>query len=182
MEEYKNYILNLANNSSNVVFYNSGNEHAAFVMSTIFEHSHNEVKIYAGDFLGNVSDQDCYRQALDQYLRTGGKLKVLLNKYDTLKTRPKIFEILKFHKLLNKDSVLIKSYAGKLIDTRANTEVHFTIAKSANSEVFNMYRLENNIEEYTATGNFNDSETSGILSSLYDEIFSDSDKSKDLEI
>lgn len=181
MEEYKNYISNLAKLGSNVVFYNKGNMHAALVMSTIFDYSKSNLKIYAGNLNGGVSDQACYRESLDQYLRNGGKVEIILNDYDPKNANPKIFNILKYHKLLNDEVVSVKSYKGKLIDNKSQHEVHFTVSSSLEEGVLNMYRLENNIKEYTASGNFNDIVTSELLGTIFGEVSNDTDKCKVIE-
>lgn len=167
--EYKDYIRSLASQDKNVVFFNSGPEQAAFVLSTMFEHAKNDVKIYAGNFAGNISSQKNYKEGLQKYLRTGGKLRILLqqDKIDPAAKEPDIFELLRFFSVIKPDQISIKKHSFRVTKGEGTPEMHFAVADDK------MYRLEEDIEKFKAVCNFNDKEVVSKLSKLFDEIYSD---------
>jgi hypothetical protein len=169
MDTYKNYIKDLANSGSDAVFYNSGPQHAALVMGTIFENSDKCVKICAGNFSGEISNSSEYRNGLEIFLRKGGKLQILLQeeKLNNLKKEPELFDFLRFYSIIKPNNIVIKTHKSKFINDE--DEVHFTIGDDK------MYRLETNIEKFTAVGNFNDNKTAALLTKLFDEVFESTD-------
>lgn len=183
LKEYVEYIRGLAQNNKDVVFYNSGEHHAALVMSTIFDNS-KDVRIYAGCFSGEISGQDEYRNSLENFLGRGGKLKVLLekNKLEERKEEPKIFDILRFYSIVKPGSVQIKKHSNLLVkqDKTKNgeeiNEVHFTVADGK------MYRVEDNINSFSAFGNFNDKKFSEDLIAIFDKIFGDEKSSEPINL
>lgn len=177
MNEYQLYIHNLAITGKDAVFYNSGPEHASFVLQKIFENASNTVNIYAGCFSGEISNQANYKEAMEKFLqRKGVKLKILLQngKLAEQKKEPEIFQLLRFYSILNKDSIEIKKHPYHL-QKDDGREIHFTVADNK------MYRLEDDIEKFTAIGNFNDPLESNSLSLLFDDIFNDP-KSEAIEL
>jgi hypothetical protein len=167
--EYKEYIRSLASQDKNVVFFNSGPEQAAFVLSTMFEHAKNDVKIYAGNFAGNISSQKNYKDGLQKFLRTGGRLRILLqqDKFGSPSKEPEIFELLRFFSVIKPEQISIKMHPFRVTRGEGTPEMHFAVADDK------MYRLEEDIEKFRAVCNFNDKEVVQKLSKLFDEIYSD---------
>jgi len=166
MEQYKAYIHELAKAGKDTVFFNSGQHHASLVMGTIFNYAKNDVRIYAGGFSGHVSDTIDYKQGLEKFLRGGGNLKVLLQESKLEeKTPPKIFELIKYYHLLNPDKVQVKKHPFKVRKPGLEDEIHFTVADGK------MFRVEDNIETFTAVGNFNSPTESQILETLFDKMY-----------
>lgn len=170
-KEYKEYIRGLAQQNRNVVFFNSSADHGAFVMSTIFDNAKTAVKIYCGNFSGDISKNDHYRLSLKNYLHRGGKLQILLQEEKLkLNPNPHIFDILKLYSITN-DNISIRQHPYKIGMPKEGksdvNEVHFTVADDK------MYRIEEDIDKFTAIGNFNDVEKSKELSKFFDTIFAD---------
>ncbi len=162
---YKAYLSGLAEENKNVVFHNSGPKHAAAVMSVIFQHSKEVLRIFAGTLAGDVSSDDNYKRSLDKYLRNGGKLEILLQKYDTRKPIH-ILEILRFYKRLDPEKVSIRKHSKKL-KVGGGDEVHFCTADGK------MHRIETDTVNYLAQGNFNDPVTAKQLDAIFCAIFND---------
>lgn len=171
MNQYREYIKDLAKNDKNVVFNNSGPEHAALVMSTIFETAKKRIRILAGSFSGEISKNDEYRRTLEKFLSHGGNVQVLLDKkkFDSLEKEPKIFDILRFYSIVNPEQVSIRKYNTPVVRSEKGAsdvhEVHFTVADDK------MYRVEDNIDTFVAFGNFNDEKTAKSLNTIFDNIF-----------
>lgn len=170
MDEYKNYIADLAESKSSDIFYNSSPDHAAIVMGTIFNNSKSGLRIFAGNMCSEVSTNDYYLDNLSKYLEQGGSVKVLLNDHKENFFQTKVFELLSFHSFINPASVSVKTYSGKVKLTKNDSEVHFTIGSSNSDDTVQMYRLEDDIVNYIAYGSFNDSITSTILKTIFDKI------------
>jgi len=182
MNQYREYIKDLAKNDKNVVFYNSGPEHAALVMATIFKNAKDTVRIFAGNFSGEISSQPEYRSTLESFLGKGGKLKVLLEKEKLDDgNEPKLFDILRFYSIINHKNIELRKRAQKVYrvdETKENDshEVHFTVADDK------MYRVEDDTKLFTAFGNFNDPEAAKHLISIFDDIFIDKNKSEPIHL
>ena len=165
--DYREYILDLANSDRNVVFYNSGPQHGAFVLATIFSKAENNIKIFNGGFSGEISSDRLYQENLLDFLVKGGKLEILCNQNEVKKSD--FFNLLAFYNELIPGSITVKQTT--TIVTKGDTEnaIHFAVADNK------MYRVEDDIDNYTAFCNFNDPEQAQILSSLFDGIFNNED-------
>lgn len=170
--DYCQYIEKLSEGiGKDEVFYNKGQEHAAFVMSKIFEKSSNEVKIFAGCFSGEISNSQIYQEALVDFISRGQKVKILLQKkefdqYFKDNGIPQTIDILKYYHILypNKIEVKIHPYKYK---THEKEEVHFTIGDDK------MYRLEVDTKSFQARGNFNDPIKTKEFDALFEDIWAD---------
>jgi len=168
MSNYNGYIASLAQKNRDVVFYNSGPEHAAFVMGTMFMKAKESVRVLAKDFSGKVSGSPFYINALNDFLKRGGSIQILLEKYDPL-NKPAIFQTLVPHYMRDNNCVSIKQRKQKVFKNNPPIEVNFATADEK------MYRLEDDIEAFTASGNFNDPNSTRKLNEIFTEIFSDSE-------
>jgi hypothetical protein len=173
MTEYKQYIRSLADQDRNVVFYNADEHHGAFVMGTMFEKANKNIKLFSGCFSGDISGKQEYKKGLEMFLRGGGKLQILLEKdtYEKYKREengePKIFDLLRMYAFLNKNQVQIKLHSFSVRNKETNREMHFMVADDK------MYRIEDDTEKFSATGNFNDIKRSSELKNIFDGIFND---------
>jgi hypothetical protein len=165
MNEYREYIRNLAEQDSDVVFHNAGNKHAALVMGTMFEFANDNVKIFAGNFSGDVSNLEDYRVGLEKYLCKGKKLQILLQEEKLNGDKePNLFQLLRLYYIVNPEQIEIRKHPSKVMQSEGN-EIHFATADNK------MYRLEDDIVSFTATGSFNDTETAKKLNTIFDKIF-----------
>ena len=165
MQGYKDYISDLAKNEKPVVFFNSGPDHAALVMENIFRYTDKKIKIFAGNLSGKVSNQDNYKAGIMDLWERGGNFQILLqsHKLTELAEDPPLFKLLRYFKSVRPESVEIKKDAIKVVD--GDNEIHFTTGDGK------MYRIENNTDSYSATGNFNDPVTVEKLNNLFDSLF-----------
>lgn len=175
--DYKNYILNLAKNNKNVVFFNSSEEHGALVMGTMFRYATQEVNIYCGSLSGHISSKPEYTSGLKCFLQNGGKLRILMqgDKYKQ-DSPPELFKILKFYSILKPDNIEIKVHPYKVTQNSGNHEVHFMVADKK------MYRVEDNIDSFTAACNFNDPEKASQFDVVFNQIFNDKILSKPISL
>src|SRR5262245_18526670 len=148
MLSYANYIESLAREGQDKVYFNSGPNHAAVVMSRIFKYSQRIVRIYCGGFDGIVSNDEDYLKYLDRFLAKGGMLKVLAQE-DRSQGPGKIFKVLK------KFPDLVEMYKtdSTVIYNTTQKPLHFTIGDDK------MLRLETGIDNYAAQGNFGNKDT-----------------------
>jgi len=165
MNDYRNYINELADKNSPESFVNSGPEHAAVVISTIFAHANNYVFLFSGDLNGAVCNDAEYQKQLGEFLLREGNLKVLVQKYNS-ENEPKIYNLLRFYKNLNLN-VEVKYHPFEVISPTTEKEIHFTVGDDK------MYRIENDVEKYLAYGSFNDNDQAIKLKDLFEDIFED---------
>ncbi len=165
---YRKYLNGLIESNSSELFFNENKEHASAVMACIFRNSKDIVRIMAKSLSGDVSGNDEYRSALFGFLNKGGKLKVLLNGYtpDILNTS-KILSVFKAHNSLAPANRVVVKNAHGLRFTLSSTgnEAHFTVGDNR------LYRVEKDVEKYTAFGSFNDSSACNKLIESFDLAF-----------
>lgn len=144
-EVYKKAIENLAANKDPHIFDNANPEHAAIVLGNILKNSNEKVQIFAGDFNGNVSDNEYYLVNLTTYLNKNKPLYII------------------FENQPNPDSLalkLIKQYPTNpnisifilKEDTGLHKYPHFTIGDGR------MFRMETEKKQYKAICSFNNKE------------------------
>jgi len=165
-QAYVNYIRELAEQSKSVVFLNSSPQHASIVMSTMFKHSKECIKIFAGNLRGEVSKNKEYINGLNDFLSNNGKLMILIEEYSPEKPT-NITNLLINHFLKKPDNIHIKTHPFHFYQGVNKKKIHFCVADNK------MYRLETDTSNFLAEGNFNDPETSLRLSSLFDTVFDD---------
>jgi hypothetical protein len=163
LDEYRKYIKKLAESDSDNVFLNSGKDHAAIVLSTMFESADKYVHLFAGDMNGGVSSQPEYADSLFKFLSKGGELQILLSNYDE-SHKPRIFRTLGLAKLIGL-KVDIKVTPEKLINSETGGELHFAVADDK------MYRAEHDTTNFLAVGSFNDAEFTRTLNSYFSDLF-----------
>lgn len=166
--EYQEYINQLAERDQNELFYNSSEDHARVVLSKIIEKSKQELYIYCGNMTTyTIFDNKDYLAAFEKFL-TGenSKVKILLSDYQ--------------ESFFNKDICnLLSKYCRKVEIRRTGNKdeikfddkpIHFTFADGK------MYRLETDIENRMAIGNFNDPDSVKVLYNIFDSYFKISEK------
>lgn len=165
MNNYLRYIQGLAKENSTESFVNSGPQHAAIVMSTIFKNAKNYIYLFSGNLNGDISNNEEYQKQLSGFLIRGGELKILLQKHSE-SSEPKIFNLFRFFSNVG-SKISIKKHPYQIVDNNANKEVHFVVADDK------MYRLENDTEKYLAVGSFNDISQSLSLKETFLDIYGD---------
>jgi hypothetical protein len=155
MLNYTEFVEKLASEGTDEIFFNSGPEHAAIVMSRIFKYANSEVRILCGGFNGAVSNDEDYLKYLDGFLQKGGRLKILAEE-DLSKTPSKVFKLLRKHK----ESVEIYLTPFKVLVK--DKPIHFAIGDDK------MLRIETGTDDYTAQVNFGNSAEARDYISMFD--------------
>lgn len=178
--DYKEYIESLAAGAEPVEFYNSGPEHAAIVLSTIFKTAKQYVKVYCANMLSEaVSNSEDYRNALDEFLsrfsaaENQPRLQIIFTNpiEDAFRGAP-IYKILCKHR--NKVDIR-RMQEGMGGIKYKGIPAHFTCADNR------MYRLETDIVNKKAFGNFNDPEGAEIINTVFDKWWSHTDLTVEFE-
>jgi hypothetical protein len=156
LKDYQNYIDNLSSTKSSEIFLNSSSEHAVIIMSNIFKTAKEEALILAGDLLGGISNQKLYWVELIKFLNRGGKLNILLTKFESNKIPDLFFKIDQDEYA---DRVKIGILNKPVMDNQGN-EVHFTVGDKRS------FRFEHDINKFLAFGSFN-SNSAKDLASLF---------------
>lgn len=170
IQDYIDFVEALATEGENKIFFNSGPLHAAAVMSTIFKHANKNVKIFAGDFSGAVSNREIYLSQLNNYLaRPDTNLEIILQN-DSNIHKSKIFDVLRGKRNVKLTQSPFKVTRRVLED---DVPVHFTVADGK------MFRIETDVDNFYAECNFNDVEKASQLTSLFDNLMN-SDKCKEI--
>jgi hypothetical protein len=165
MQNYINFVELLAREGQDKVFFNSGPNHAAVVMSRIFKYSNDIVRIYCGGFNGTVSNDEEYLTYLQCFLERKGKVYILAQN-DYTKSQGKIFKVLNKYK----DQVEMYLTSSRVTYTTTKKSIHFTVGDQK------MLRVETGIDDYTAQVNFGNEKDAKRFITVFDELL---EKSKD---
>ena len=173
MNDYKEYVEQLACSRENEVFFNSGPVHAAVVMSRIFKHSNDIVRIFSGGFNGDVSNDEEYLKYLEGFLKKPQSKIICIVENDLTNTPSpsRIFNVLK--KYPSKVEIYLTTIKVRYTSdiSGINKFIHFTVGDKT------MLRIETGINEYVAQVNFGDEP----LAKKYIDLFDDILKTKNLK-
>lgn len=171
VEEYRKFVVSLSRYNSgegmNRTFLNSDEDKALAVLSELFRGANNIVRIFAGNLCEQVGTESEYIESLSDFIEKGGKVRIILNKYDDEKCRTsKLFARLAYYVSEGRD-IIVKSTEVKpyyASDVERN-EVHFTIADNKG------YRIETDTQKRTARCNFNNPEEAKGVIAFFDDVF-----------
>jgi hypothetical protein len=169
MLNYIEFVEKLASEGKDEVFFNSGAEHAAIVMSRIFKYSTNEIRIFCGGFNGAVSNDEEYLKHAESFLQRGGRI-VILAEEDLSKGQSRIF------KLLKKYPENVEMYVTSLKVRMKDQPIHFAIGDSK------MLRIETGISDYTAQVNFGNVAEATSFIDLFDNSLLPKSKERNLRL
>ncbi len=164
---YKTYIKNLAESNSTEHFLNPGPQHAAVVLSNLFNTAEASVVLYSGNLNGEISKDTTYQSSVYNFLCRGGDLKILLEDYDNNSDAP-MLKMLKSAKT-NHYKVIAKKHPFFLEHKETQEKVHFAVADGK------AYRYEHDTDNYLATGSFNNPENAMPLTQLFLDMFQDAE-------
>lgn len=176
MEEYRKQIEYLAKNKIRRTFLNTDEEHAAIVLTSIFESAQTIVRIFAGNLCHHVGTTPGYIESLSDFIDRGGEVRMLLNDCnDQDISNSNLFKRLAYYKSIDKP-ICIKKTTKKVYLTKdpEKKEVHFTVGDNSS------FRLETDIAKRSAVGDFNN-EIAKKYASFFDEIFNNPE-SVDIDI
>ena len=160
--KYLNAVSTLATERVSLEFPNGGEHHAAIVYGCMFENAHN-MRMYCGDMNGDVSSKPIYLDTLKRFIVRGDRVRVLFEH------KPKREGALKLLSALaenyNVDVRLATKDGTEFISQELNGEYHFATGDES------MYRLETNIESYSAFVSFKDKKLTRRLNSIFDKAY-----------
>jgi hypothetical protein len=174
--KYEKKVKSLAMTQSEMLYYNSGADHASIVMESIFNTSNNVIRIFAGNFNDEVCQKtgDRYVKALKNYLLKGKKVMVLLNELENKETYNLILDVLKQYsssdKYRNNISVRLTTFKPQ----QDGLSIHFTVGDDL------MYRLEYDTKNFLAEFSFNRKDKVASLTKIFDSVYQNNSQSFDL--
>lgn len=178
MEKYKEYVRLLSRNNDSKEFFNSDGKHAIIVFGELFNIAKDYVYIFAGCLTSPVANSPEYIQSLSGFIERGGIVRILLNKFDSKNIiYSDVIRRLLYYKIIGKNvdirTTLLKPHYSEDPDKK---ELHFTVVDDK------AYRIETNVDERSATCNFNNATTAKDLRKIFDMIYVNSSMSKELDL
>lgn len=158
---YSEEIFRLAEEKKNEIFYNSSAEHAIIVHQALMKTAERYVCIFSSSMCSEISNNDEYIAYVRNFLE-GGKdryIKILLTDYSNDFWKNPIAKVLTHYP----QQVQIKKYDGNVY--YKDNPTHFTVTDDR------AFRLETDIKNHMAFGNFNSEEQAKALKSVFDKMF-----------
>lgn len=158
---YANHIFDLAMNRKDEVFYNSNAEHASIVHQALVKYAQDYIDIFCGCMCTEISNNDQYCKMVEEYLNKDKsyRINIILTDYS------KEFLDKPIAKLLSKypTQVTVKQYDGQLM--YKEHPAHFTVTSDR------AFRLETDIDNHMAFGNFNSPKQAQALRKVFEKVF-----------
>lgn len=165
LKEYYESICYLADNEFSLEFNNKDENHGALVMSLLFNKAKESIKIFCGNYAGNICDKNIYMKSLFEALDRGVSLKIVFENQPNDKSEcyKKLFSSLTKNNNLVEMRILNSEYRQNLF-TQFGEILHFTIVDS------NKFRYETDPVNFKAFCNFDDKDNAEILNSNFDKL------------
>lgn len=171
LREYRTLIHQLAEDKNVKVFYNQDAQHAEIVLTEIFEHSKDIIRIFAAQLYENPPISDEYIRKLSDFIEKGGKVRILLNDYNEINVlKSELFKRLAFY-ILQKKDIQLKETGATVYYTNDpdKKELHFTIGDNS------IYRIETDIKGRIAEGSFNNETVAKKFIDMFDKLFGEAE-------
>ena len=165
MKEYIESIEKLSSEKINQVFYNSCELHALIVLKNIVKNADEYIETVCGNMCSEVNNDVEYLKFVDNYLSGNRerKFKILFDEYnDDFQNKPIAKTLAKYP-----GQVEIRKLKSQRI-LYQNKHVHFTVSDNR------AFRLETDIKQKMAWGNFNDTEKALGFHTGFNKFFNDS--------
>ncbi|MCM1169746.1 MAG: hypothetical protein NC324_07405 [Bacteroides sp.] len=158
---YAANIFKLAEERKNELFYNSSAEHAGIVHQALVKNASDYIDIFCSNLCSEISNTPEYCRLVDDFLKQDAKhtISILLTDYTEAFTHTEIVGVLKKYPL----QVTVKQYDGQV--AYKNRPVHFTVSDDR------AFRLETDIEQRMAFGNFNAPKQAISLRDTFNRVF-----------
>ena len=167
LKNYKDYLDGLIRVRSNAIFTNGGKEHASILMSKMFEQTNQEIRMYCEGFKPDLITLPPYIGALEEYLKSGKKLRVLIE--DDFYTNVNPFNLLREERSKRCDDTiqyrLVNDVSRAIIKNFSEGHCNFAVFDE------DKFRLEISPEEYKAVGSFNSPNRAQVLIDVFEEAF-----------
>ena len=162
LERYRDVLVSAAKERAETPIFNEGKEHAAILMSVIFDNAENYVDIYCNALNPELSMIDVYYDSLKNCLDRGIKVRLALQSNEAQIDDGAIA-------LINakKDNVkiLTPEENSRIQQLLGNINVHFAISDERT------YRLEYDPANFKATSSFNDPLIAKALQKAFNSVF-----------
>ena len=160
IKDYANSVEFLAKTNSKLIFESFGSENTAIIISTIFKHSKEIVRIYAKSMNGEISsDHIEYIESLNDFLYSGKSIKILLDTnecFDSNKLEKHNTKLIRvFRRFMYTGNIDIRIANDKFkngmidISTDGSSAYHFTVGDDQ------MVRIEKDNSTHSAICSFN---------------------------
>ena len=165
LEDYRKAVEEYAQNRTDHVFQNQGDEHALIVLSTMFKNANSYIRMAAGSLSNKevVGAKEYTDNLLGFVNKPNTKLDIIVTKYNG-EDLP-LFNLLKCTCAYKDGRVRIKNAEGKSFHDKEHNIVHFCAADSC------MYRYEVDTERRSATCNMGGKEFACVLDQAFDNVF-----------
>lgn len=169
LEKYKEVLEEMAKTRSTQPFTNKGKEYASILMSVLFQHTEQRVRMFAYGFRPILIKTSPYWETLKKYINdTDKQIEVLVETNEYVADEP--MQLLAKAKERGRKNISVKLITEKQkeeIQTKMSPYTH------CNFSVFddNMYRMEFEPEDFKAFGSFNDPAECQKLITLFDKAF-----------
>lgn len=161
---YEEEIIQFAENNKDEMFYNIDANHAKIVLRELMKNATQYVYIVCCNMCSDVSNNDPYIEAVKKFLSTDPQreIKILFTNYDS-----DCFKQTKIEKTLREypQQVSIKALINGKITGKGDNPVNFTVSDDK------AFRMEIDVNEKTAFGNFNNPPYAKILRKHFDRFF-----------
>lgn len=158
LKDYASFIESLARENKNEVFFNSCDGRALIVLKQIALSAKKCLKVYCGNLCSAVSNDVKYIEALTKFLEKDTvKMQILFANFSAEFYNKPIYQLLFIHR----DKISLRKMLPNTFITKDQKPIHFTVGDSK------MYRLETDIENKKAIGNFNDVTSALVLDQVF---------------
>lgn len=170
MDDYRKSVEFCAKKHLDNMLHNEGPEHAKIIFESLFKYSKSYIRIAAKDLANReVVNTEEYVSAMSTFLKNSDtRLDILLSDFNPevigIEKNINFFLLLANSEAYKRGRVRIKTTDGKSFKMNGEP-VHFCTADGQ------AYRLERDIINRIAHGNFNDTKTTGKLEAAFDKAF-----------
>lgn len=168
---YASEIFKLAEGKEDKIFYNSSAEHASIVHQALAKYATDYIYIFSSSMCTDVSNNPEYCNSIKTFLAANKEhsIRIILTDYTSNFQNTNIAKLLANYPL----QVSVKKYDGCVMYKGA--PAHFTVSDNR------AFRLETDIKERMAFGNFNSPEQAQELKDIFERIFN-SELAKDVPL
>lgn len=158
--EYAANIFRMAENMDDEVFYNSSAEHAMIVHQALVKTAKKYIYIFSSSMCSEISNNNDYIEYIKEFLKDKNhEIRIVFTDYSDGFSKMPIAKLLALYPL----QVSIKKYPGKVL--YQGIPAHFTVTDDR------AFRLETDVENHMAFGNFNSPSQALALKDVFDRVY-----------
>jgi len=165
LKRYREYLEGLLREQSSKIIMNGGVEHAAVLMSTLFDNTKQEILMYCRGLNPKLTNDESYFHSFSDYIEKGGKLSLMVETLEYSKISKTFSFLINQQNKFDNHNIEIK------IITPEDKKEIFKVLKSdeCNFSVFDdkMIRFEYDPTNYKALASFNYTDMAKYLSTVF---------------